>query len=92
MDGSTIGYGSGPRAMKLKKPLLLASTDQLALDATAAKNHWFNPKENSHSSFDIEHIFVLTTIKSLFFFISIAVQIQKHKSHQKFSSDANAFL
>ncbi|MDD3531716.1 MAG: DUF362 domain-containing protein [Candidatus Shapirobacteria bacterium] len=38
MDGTTIGYGSGPRAMKLKKAdLILASTDQVALDSTAAK-------------------------------------------------------
>jgi uncharacterized protein (DUF362 family) len=38
MDGTTIGYGSGPRAMKLKKAdLILASTDEVALDSTAAK-------------------------------------------------------
>ncbi len=38
MDGTTIGYGSGPRAMKLKKAdLILASTDQVALDTLAAE-------------------------------------------------------
>jgi len=46
MDGSTIGYGSGPRAMKLKRAnLLLTSTDQLALDATAAKIIGLTPKK-----------------------------------------------
>ncbi|MBU3957409.1 DUF362 domain-containing protein [Patescibacteria group bacterium] len=44
MDGTTIGYGSGPRAMQWAvKNYLLASSDLVALDAIAAKMMGFNP-------------------------------------------------
>ncbi len=45
MDGSVVGFGPGPRAMKWKPAnLILASHDQVALDATAAKIIGFNPR------------------------------------------------
>lgn len=44
MDGTTVGKGSGPRAMEWEiKNFLLGSSDLVALDATAAKMMGFNP-------------------------------------------------
>ncbi|MFH0936860.1 MAG: DUF362 domain-containing protein, partial [Candidatus Daviesbacteria bacterium] len=44
MDGTTVGYGSGPRAMEWEiKNYLLTSSDLVSLDATAAKMMGFNP-------------------------------------------------
>lgn len=46
MDGTVAGYGSGPRAMEWKPAnLLLASRDEVALDATAARILGFNPND-----------------------------------------------
>jgi uncharacterized protein (DUF362 family) len=44
MDGTTAGNGPGPRVMKpVKKDILLASADQVAVDAAAAKIMGFDP-------------------------------------------------
>jgi len=44
MDGTTAGNGSGPRTMKpVQTNLILASGDQVAIDAVAAKLMGFNP-------------------------------------------------
>lgn len=44
MDGTIVGKGSGPRAMQWEiKNYLLAGSDLVALDATAAKMMGFNP-------------------------------------------------
>jgi len=44
MDGTTVGKGSGPRAMEWEeKNYLLASGDLVAIDAIAAKMMGFNP-------------------------------------------------
>jgi uncharacterized protein (DUF362 family) len=44
MDGTISGDGPGPRAMRLQVTnLLLASSDQVAIDATAAKLMGFDP-------------------------------------------------
>jgi len=44
MDGTIVGSGSGPRAMEWhEKNYLLASNDQAAIDATAARMMGFNP-------------------------------------------------
>lgn len=44
MDGAIVGSGSGPRAMEWhEKNYLLASADQVAIDAVAAKMMGFNP-------------------------------------------------
>jgi len=44
MDGTTAGNGSGPRIMKpVKKDVMLASADQVAIDAVAAKIMGFDP-------------------------------------------------
>lgn len=44
MDGSVIGYGSGPRAMNIKEAnLVLGSNDEVALDSIAAKIIGFDP-------------------------------------------------
>ena len=44
MDGSISGDGPGPRAMRLRVTnLMLASKDQVAIDATAAKLMGFDP-------------------------------------------------
>lgn len=44
MDGTSVGKGSGPRAMEWEaKDYLLASADCVAIDATAAKMMGFNP-------------------------------------------------
>jgi uncharacterized protein (DUF362 family) len=46
MDGTTAGNGPGPRIMKpFKKDILLASADQVAVDAVAAKIMGFEPME-----------------------------------------------
>ena len=46
MDGTTVGSGSGPRAMEWhEKNYLLAGGDCVAIDATAAKMMGFNPLE-----------------------------------------------
>jgi uncharacterized protein (DUF362 family) len=44
MDGTTAGNGPGPRIMKpVKKDVILASSDQVAVDAVAAKLLGFDP-------------------------------------------------
>jgi len=44
MDGTTAGNGTGPRIMKpVKKDIMLASADQVAIDAVAAKMMGFDP-------------------------------------------------
>ena len=44
MDGTTAGNGPGPRIMKPEtKNVILASADQVAIDATAAKMMGFDP-------------------------------------------------
>jgi uncharacterized protein (DUF362 family) len=44
MDGTTAGDGPGPRTMRPKvKNIILASTDQVAIDAVAAKLMGFDP-------------------------------------------------
>ena len=44
MDGTTAGNGTGPRIMKpVKKDVMLASADQVAIDAVAAKIMGFDP-------------------------------------------------
>jgi hypothetical protein len=44
MDGTTAGNGAGPRLMKPEeKNVLLASSDQVAIDAVAAKLMGFDP-------------------------------------------------
>lgn len=46
MDGTVVGSGSGPRAMEWhEKNYLLAGSDSVAIDATAAKMMGFNPLE-----------------------------------------------
>ncbi|MBM4161041.1 MAG: DUF362 domain-containing protein [Ignavibacteria bacterium] len=46
MDGTTAGNGPGPRTMyPEEKNLILASADQVAVDAVAAKMMGFNPME-----------------------------------------------
>jgi hypothetical protein len=44
MDGTFAGDGAGPRAMRAhEKDILLASADQVAIDAISAKMQGFNP-------------------------------------------------
>ncbi len=44
MDGTTAGNGPGPRIMEpVRKDVLLASSDQVAIDAVAAKMMGFDP-------------------------------------------------
>jgi uncharacterized protein (DUF362 family) len=44
MDGTTAGDGTGPRIMRpVQKDVLLASSDQVAIDAVAAKIMGFDP-------------------------------------------------
>lgn len=44
MDGSVMGFGPGPRAMQWQPAnLIMASTDEIALDSTAAKIMGFSP-------------------------------------------------
>jgi uncharacterized protein (DUF362 family) len=44
MDGTTAGDGAGPRMLKpISKNVILASTDQVAIDAVAAKMMGFDP-------------------------------------------------
>jgi uncharacterized protein (DUF362 family) len=44
MDGTTAGNGAGPRLMQpVAKNILLASADQVAIDAVAAKLMGFDP-------------------------------------------------
>ncbi len=44
MDGTTVGDGPGPRTMRpVRKDVLLASADQVAIDAVAAKLMGFDP-------------------------------------------------
>ena len=46
MDGTFAGDGAGPRAMRPhEKDILLASADQVAIDAMSAKMQGFNPME-----------------------------------------------
>jgi uncharacterized protein (DUF362 family) len=46
MDGTTAGDGPGPRTMRPQiKNVILASADQVAIDAVAAKLMGFNPME-----------------------------------------------
>ena len=45
MDGTTVGNGPGPRTMvPVRKDVLLASADQVAIDAVAAKLMGFDPR------------------------------------------------
>ena len=49
MDGTTVGNGPGPRTMyPEEKNLLLASADQVAIDAVAAKMMGFDPMSISY--------------------------------------------
>ena len=51
MDGTTAGNGPGPRTMfPVEKDIILASADQVAIDAVAASLMGFNPMD------DIEYI------------------------------------
>ncbi len=44
MDGTTVGNGPGPRTMvPVRKDVILASADQVAIDAVAAKMMGFDP-------------------------------------------------
>ena len=44
MDGTTVGNGPGPRTMvPVRKDVMLASADQVAIDAVAAKMMGFDP-------------------------------------------------
>jgi hypothetical protein len=44
MDGTTVGNGPGPRTMfPVVKDIILASADQVAIDAVAAKMMGFDP-------------------------------------------------
>ena len=44
MDGTTVGDGPGPRTMRpVRKDVLLAAADQVAIDAVAAKLMGFDP-------------------------------------------------
>ncbi|MBN2029823.1 DUF362 domain-containing protein [bacterium] len=46
MDGTTAGNGTGPRIMKpVQKNVILASADQVAIDAVAAKIMGFDPMQ-----------------------------------------------
>lgn len=46
MDASVAGFGPGPRAMEWKPAnLILASTDEIALDSTSARILGFNPSD-----------------------------------------------
>jgi len=46
MDGTTAGNGPGPRIMEpVQKDVILASGDQVAIDAVAAKMMGFNPMD-----------------------------------------------
>ncbi|OGL53253.1 hypothetical protein A3K55_02065 [Candidatus Shapirobacteria bacterium RBG_13_44_7] len=46
MDGSVLGFGPGPRAMEWQPAnLILASRDEIALDATAARIIGFDPHQ-----------------------------------------------
>ncbi|MBI2944973.1 MAG: DUF362 domain-containing protein [Candidatus Wallbacteria bacterium] len=46
MDGTTCGDGPGPRTMRpVRKDLMLASGDQVAIDAVAAKMMGFDPMQ-----------------------------------------------
>ena len=46
MDGTTVGNGPGPRTMvPVRKDVLLASADQVAIDAVAARLMGFDPLE-----------------------------------------------
>ncbi len=46
MDGTFAGDGPGPRAMRWhEKDVILASADQVAIDAISAKIQGFNPKD-----------------------------------------------
>lgn len=49
MDGTVVGYEAGPRAMKWKDSgLILASTDEVALDSVASKIIGVNPKKTKY--------------------------------------------
>jgi len=46
MDGAVVGYGAGPRAMNWRKAnLVLASKDEVALDAVASRVIGFDPQK-----------------------------------------------
>jgi len=56
MDGSIVGKGSGPRAMEWEiKDYLLASSDLVAIDATAAKMMGFNPLKLNYLKIAAKH-------------------------------------
>ncbi|MBV9121361.1 MAG: DUF362 domain-containing protein [Chloroflexi bacterium] len=55
MDGTTAGDGAGPRIMEPKvKNIILASADQVAIDAVAAKLMGFNPMSLKYVSMATE--------------------------------------
>jgi uncharacterized protein (DUF362 family) len=56
MDGTTAGNGSGPRMMKpVVKNVILASADQVAIDAVAAKLMGFDPMSIRYIRLAHEH-------------------------------------
>ena len=49
MDGTTLGNGPGPRTINpVEGNLILASGDQVAIDAVAAKIMGFDPMSDLH--------------------------------------------
>ncbi len=51
MDGTFAGDGPGPRAMRWhEKDILLASADQVAIDAVSAKLQGFDPMRSASSA------------------------------------------
>lgn len=56
MDGTTCGNGPGPRTMfPVEKDYMLASDDQVAIDAVAAKMMGFNPMDIGYIRLADEH-------------------------------------
>jgi uncharacterized protein (DUF362 family) len=56
MDGTTCGNGPGPRTMfPVEKDYMLASDDQVAIDAVAAKMMGFNPMDLAYIRLADEH-------------------------------------
>ncbi len=63
MDGTTAGNGTGPRIMKpVRKDTILASADQVAIDAVAAKMMGFDPMRIKY--LNLAHEMGLGTAKS----------------------------
>ena len=56
MDGTTAGNGPGPRIMEpVRKDVILASGDQVAIDAVAAKMMGFDPMSIPYIALSQEH-------------------------------------